>query len=254
MYDMMYYCHNLHFLAASAGMEGNFIRAKRAADELAEHVGPMLNDMPVAEVYVPTPIFVLVRFHRWDEILRLPPPNPKLAMTTAFWHFARGSAFAAKGQIGMAEAERRILETARTATPADLEFSFYSNKANSFLALAATILDARIATAQANPERAIQYWEKSVEIEDKLYYGEPPEWFYPVRESLGGALLLNGQADRAEAVFRADLGQYPRNPRSLFGLWKSLEAQKKSANVEEVRKEFKAAWKNADVPLELGDL
>jgi tetratricopeptide (TPR) repeat protein len=254
MYDMMYHCHNLHFLAASAGMEGNFIRAKRAADELAEHVGPMLNDMPVAEVYVPTPIFVLVRFHRWDEILRLPPPNPKLAMTTAFWHFARGSAFAAKGQIGMAEAERRVLETARTDTPADLEFSFYSNKANSFLALAATILDARIATAQANPERAIQYWEKSVEIEDKLYYGEPPEWFYPVRESLGGALLLNGQADRAEAVFRADLGQYPRNPRSLFGLWKSLEAQKKSANVEEVRKEFKAAWKNADVPLELGDL
>jgi len=254
MYDMMYHCHNLHFLAASAGMEGNFIRAKRAADELAEHVGPMLNDMPVAEVYVPTPIFVLVRFHRWDEILRLPPPNPKLAMTTAFWHFARGSAFAAKGQIGMAEAERRILETARTATPADLEFSFYSNKANSFLALAATILDARIATAQANLERAIQYWEKSVEIEDKLYYGEPPEWFYPVRESLGGALLLNGQADGAEAVFRADLGQYPRNPRSLFGLWKSLEAQKKSANVEEVRKEFKTAWKNADVPLELGDL
>jgi len=254
MYDMMYHCHNLHFLAASAGMEGNFIRAKRAADELAEHVGPMLNDMPVAEVYVPTPIFVLVRFHRWDEILRLPPPNPKLAMTTAFWHFARGSAFAAKGQIGMAEAERRILETARTATPADLEFSFYSNKANSFLALAATILDARIATAQANLERAIQYWEKSVEIEDKLYYGEPPEWFYPVRESLGGALLLNGQADGAEAVFRADLGQYPRNPRSLFGLWKSLEAQKKSTNVEEVRKEFKTAWKNADVPLELGDL
>ena len=87
-----------------------------------------------------------------------------------------------------------------------------------------------------------------------VYYGEPPEWFYPVRESLGGALMLNGEAERAEAVFRADLEQYPRNPRSLFGLVKSLEAQKKSANVEEVRREFKAAWKNADVPLELGDL
>ncbi len=71
----------------------------RAADELVDDVGPMLNDMPVAEVYVPTPVFVLVRFHRWDEILRLPPPNPKLVMTTAFWHFARGSAFAAKGQL-----------------------------------------------------------------------------------------------------------------------------------------------------------
>jgi tetratricopeptide (TPR) repeat protein len=254
MYDMMYYCHNLHFLAASASMGGDFIRAKRAADELADHVSPMLNDMPVAEVYVPTPIFVLVRFHRWDEVVRLPPPNPKLAMTAAFWHFARGSAFAAKGQIAKAEAERRILETARKETPADLEFSSYSNKANAFLVLAANILDARIATAQADPARAIQYWEKAVEIEDKLNYGEPPEWFYPVRESLGSALLLNGHAGRAEAVFRADLEQYPRNPRSLFGLLRALEAQQKNADVEEVRREFEAAWKNADRPLELGDL
>jgi hypothetical protein len=67
-------------------------------------------------------------------------------------------------------------------------------------------------------------------------------------------LLLNGQAGRAEAVFRADLEQYPRNPRSLFGLLRALEAQKKNADVEQVRREFEAAWKNADGPLELGDL
>jgi hypothetical protein len=67
-------------------------------------------------------------------------------------------------------------------------------------------------------------------------------------------LLVNGQAARAEVVFRADLEQYPRNPRSLFGLAKSLEAQKKSGDVEEVRREFEAAWKNTDRPLELGDL
>jgi tetratricopeptide (TPR) repeat protein len=254
MYDMMYRCHNLHFLAAADSMGGDFRGAKRAADELVGDVGPMLNDMPVAEVYVPTPIFVLVRFHRWDEILRLPPPNPKLVMTTAFWHFARGSAFAAKGQTVMADSERRILDAAIQEAPADREFSFYSNKANAFLALAANILDARIATAQADPERAIKHWQKAVEVEDKLNYGEPPEWFYPVRESLGSALLLNGQAVRAEAVFRADLEQYPRNPRSLFGLLRSLEAQKKNADVEVVRKEFEAAWKNADGPLELGDL
>ena len=106
MYDMMYYCHNLHFLAASYSMEGDFAHAKQAADELAAHVAPMLHDMPIAEVYVPTPMFVLVRFHRWDEVLTLPAPNPRLAMTTAYWHFARGVALAAKNQIAMAEAER----------------------------------------------------------------------------------------------------------------------------------------------------
>src|SRR5947209_6505823 len=173
MYDMMYYCHNLHFLAAADSMRGDFTHAKQAADELAAHVAPMVHDMPVVEVYLPTPIFVLVRFHRWDEIFKLPSPNPGLGMTAAFWHFARGSAFAAKGQIVEAEAERKILETTLKETPADREFSFYSNKAQAFLGLAANILDARITTAQADPVRAIKYWEKAVAIEYGLYYGEP---------------------------------------------------------------------------------
>ncbi len=254
MYDLMYYAHNLHFLAASNSMAGNFADAKRAAEELAAHVNDMVASMPAFEVYVPTPMFVLLRFHRWDEVLQLPPPNPRLVMTTAFWHFARGSAAAAKGQIGMAEAERKSLETARKEMPADTEFSFYGNKAQAFLDLASNILDARIATAHADRERAIEYWKNAVQIEDRLYYGEPPEWFYPVRESLGAALLLSGQAAQAEAVFRTDLEQYPRNPRSLFGLLKSLEARTNTLDAEWVRSEFKAAWKKADGTLELEDL
>jgi tetratricopeptide (TPR) repeat protein len=254
MYDMMYYCHNLHFLAASYSMDGDFAHAKQAADEVAARAAPMLHDMPRAETYVPYPIFMLVRFHRWDEVLALPAPNPGTAMTSAFWHFARGSAFASKGKIADAETERQILATARKETPADVEFSFYFNKAQTFLELAENILDARIAAAKDDHARAIQYWGKAVEIEDGLNYGEPPEWFYPVRESLGGALLLYGQPKRAEAVFRADLAQNPRNPRSLFGLLRSLEAQKEMSGLEEVRKELQAARRNADRPLELGDL
>jgi tetratricopeptide (TPR) repeat protein len=254
MYDMMYYAHNLHFLAAANGMAGNFVDAKRAADELAAHVGVMVADMPMSEVYVPTPIFVLLRFHRWDEVLKLPPPNPGLVMTTAFWHFARGSAAAARDQIGMAEAERRSLETARKEMSADTEFSFFSNEAQAFLDLAANILDARITKARGDDEREIECWKNAVQIQDRLNYGEPPEWFYPVRESLGATLLLNGQAAQAEAVFRADLEQYPRNPRSLFGLWKSLEAQNKISDAEWVRMEFETAWKSPDVTLKLGDL
>ena len=253
MYDMMYYAHNLHFLAAANSMAGNFAAARRAADELAAHVSVMVADMPMAEVYVPTPIFVLLRFHRWDEVLKLP-PNPGLVMTTAFWHFARGSAAAAKGQVGIAEVERGSLETVRKEMPADTEFSFFFNKAQAFLDLAANILDARIAKARGNYESEIQYWKNAVQIQDRLNYGEPSEWFYPVRESLGAALMLNGQAPQAETVFRSDLAQYPRNPRSLFGLLKSLEAQSKISDAEWVRREFEAAWKNTDVALDLGDL
>jgi hypothetical protein len=42
--------------------------------------------------------------------------------------------------------------------------------------------------------------------------------------------------------------------RKQFGLLKSLEAQNKTSEVEEVRKEFESAWKNADVRLKAGDL
>jgi hypothetical protein len=255
MYDILYYAHDLHFLAAAYSMEGKFAFAKQAADELAAHIGPMvLHDIAMAEPYMPTPMFILLRFHRWDEVLKLLPPDPHLAMTTALWHFARGSAAAAKGQIEIAENERKTLEAARRETPAETEFSMYSNKAQTFLGLAVNILDARIATAHADREHAIEYWKKAVEIQDSLYYGEPPEWFYPVRESLGGALLQSSHPAQAEAVFRADLERYPRNPRSLFGLWKSLQAQKKTSDAEWVRREFEAAWKSADVPLELDDL
>lgn len=254
MYDMMYFAHNLQFLSAAHSMEGRFADAKQAADELVAHVAPMVRAMPTAEGYLSTSTFVLVRFHRWDEVLKVPPPDPNLVMTSAFWEFARGSAAAATGQVAMAEAQRRNLEATRKAMPADTEYGFYFNKAQAFLDLTANMLDARIATAQGDRKHAIEYWKNAVEIQDRLYYGEPPEWFYPVRESLAGALLASGQAEQAEAVFRADLEQYPRNPRSLFGLLKSLEIQKKTSDAEWVRREFETAWKNADVKLKLDDL
>ena len=91
-------------------------------------------------------------------------------------------------------------------------------------------------------------------MQDGLAYNEPPDWYYPVRESLGGALLRDGQAAEAEKVFRDDLARNPRNGRSLFGLWQSLKAQNKTADAEWAHTEFEAAWKNADSPLSIGDL
>jgi len=102
-------------------MAGDFANAKHAAVEVAAHAAPMLQDMPMAETHATYPIFMLLRFHRWDDVLALPAPSPGMAMTNAFWRFASGFAFAAKGQIATAEAERQILATARKETPADVE-------------------------------------------------------------------------------------------------------------------------------------
>lgn len=85
-------------------------------------------------------------------------------------------------------------------------------------------------------------------------YDEPPGWYYPVRESLGAALLLAGRAAEAEAVFREGVKRSPRNGRTLFGLMESLRAQGKQQDTEWVKREFDAAWAKADVTLKVEEL
>ena len=114
-------------------------------------------------------------------------------------------------------------------------------------------LDARIARAE-NDAGGICSFAQSCRVEDKLGYMEPPEWHYPVREALGGALLRQGKAAEAEAVFRKDLEINPRNGRSLFGLLEALKAQKKSVSMDWVRREFTEAWKYSPASLRIEDL
>ena len=254
MYDLMYYSHNVHFLAHGYMAEGKFAEALNAANELVAHVGPAVPQFAMAEFFLPTPYFVLLRFQRWDDVLKIPAPDAQWTTTTGLWHFARGVAHAAQGNVSAAQKERQELAVIESKTPPEAEFSAYFNKARTFLALAGASLDARLAAAEGNRKLAIEHWKKAVEVQDSLNYGEPPEWYYPVRESLGGELLRDGQFGQAERVFREDLEKNPRNPRSLFGLMESLKAQKRNADAEWVRRQFEAAWKDADVKLRVEDL
>ncbi len=90
--------------------------------------------------------------------------------------------------------------------------------------------------------------------EDKVGYGEPPDWLFPTRERLGAALMRTGNAAEAEKVYRADLEKNRKNPRALFGLWKSLERQRKTAEAAKVKAEFDASWVAADTMLDEKEL
>jgi hypothetical protein len=116
------------------------------------------------------------------------------------------------------------------------------------------VLDARLAWARGAHEESIRLWTRAVAATDTLPYDEPPVFFYPVRESLGAALLLDGKAQEAERIFREDLVRHPRNPRSLFGLRESLAKQNKTGDAEWVSREFEAAWKDADTALRIDAL
>ena len=255
LYPAMYYSHNLHFIAACASMNGDYAEAHKAAAMLATHVGPMVQAMPPLEGFMTVPLAVDIRFRKWDQILATPEPDPAMKTTTVYWHFARGMALAGKGKLQEAEAEYKIVGSAEAATPPDAIFQMpVNNKAKDILKIAEDVLGAKIAMAKQDSAGAISQLRQAVALQDTLKYGEPPDWFFPVRESLGAALLLDGKAQEAEQVFRADLDRNPRNPRSLFGLSQSLKAQNRAYDAQFVDKQFQAAWKNPSFELKLEDL
>ena len=111
------------------------------------------------------------------------------------------------------------------------------------------MLGAKIALAKKDNASAIAQLQEAVSVQDTLKYNEPEDWFFPVRESLGAALLMNGDAAGAEKVFREDLDRHPRNPRSLFGLEQALKAQKRDYDAQFVQKQFQASWKGGPTQL-----
>lgn len=252
VYPLMYYNHNVHFLAIAYSMTGQFAESIKAARQLEGNVSPYLKEMPMLEGFATVPMLVLVRFHRWDEIMKLSQPDAGLVGLNAVYHFARGMAQVASGNVEKAESERQLLLAAMKAIPAGAQFGL--NKASDVLSIAENVLDARLAVARHDNKSAIELLRKAVATEDALAYDEPPAWFLPVREMLGGVLLRSGDSAEAERVFRADLDKNQRNGRSLFGLRESLKAEGKTNAAQQVSQEFERAWKNADTVLSLEEL
>jgi tetratricopeptide (TPR) repeat protein len=251
LYDMMYFTHNLHFLAMACAMQGNSKCAIETSQQMAKHVEPGVKEMPMLEGFVAWLPFTLVRFHKWDDILALPKPDPSLDIETGAWHYARGLAFVAKGDPSKAEAERDALAAIIAKTPEGASYGL--NHAKTVMQVADAVLSGKIAAANGNKTAALADYRKAISLQDQLNYDEPQDWYYPVRETLGAALLTGGNATEAEAVFREDLQQNPRNGRSLYGLSKSLEAQKKTTEAAWVSEQFKVAWSQADTQPNLAE-
>src|SRR6185436_4447590 len=197
-YPLMYYSHNLHFLAVAHGMQGRYQDARRAADQLYGHLGQFLQAsgpeldavLPILDAFMPTPTLIMVRFRRWDDILKSPAPDQKLTVTTALWHFGRAMAYASTGKLENAEKEQSIVVNAARALPADRMYGF--NTARSVFSVAENVMSSRIAMAKNDKRAAIEFLKKALEVEDSLNYDEPEDWYIPVRESLGAALMMNG--------------------------------------------------------------
>ncbi len=247
-YPVMYTAHNYQFLAYSAAMEGRQAETVAAADNSRKVVSDeMLLEMPGTDWYVAESYVGRVRFGMWDEMLVLPPPNPKLVGLTGGFLFGRAVALAATGHVDEARVTLGDLQKLAASVPADTLAG--QNTVKDVLAIAIPIVQGRIAAAEHRSSEAVSLLRQAVAAEDRLAYDEPKDWLFPARQLLGAELLRAGKASEAERVYRDDLRQNPANGWSLFGLSAALKAQGKTADSVRVSRQFADAWKYSDITL-----
>jgi tetratricopeptide (TPR) repeat protein len=243
VYSLAYYPHNIHFLAFVSTMAGRSAQAIEAARTLKSKVNlDVARSVGMLQEMVPYYALTLTTFGRWDEVLAEPLPPSDIRFPFAMASYARGVAYAAKGQWANAQAALDTVMAIDKATPADAE-------SKAAVSIAMHALMGEIATRSGKLDDGIAHFRMGLKIEDAGLYFEPPKWYYPIRQSLGVALLKAGQSAEAEAVYREDLKRFPENGWSLFGLAAALRAQGKSAEAEAVDKRFSKAWAAADVKL-----
>ena len=251
-YPGVYYPHNMHFLWYALMFQGRAERSLEAAKQVASYaLSPLCGTNVVEKPRLSwLPLVTQMRFGRWDDVLAAAEPEASLAMDRAIWRFARARAFAAKRDVAAAAREARLFDQLAWSDEVKAVDSPIF-PANQVLAVAHHLAHAGVAEARGEHATMITELTAAVEMEHLLPYMEPAFWIYPTRQTLGAALLKLGRAGEAEAEFRADLAEFPRNGWSLFGLAESLRRQGKTEAAQMVEREFAAAWDKSDVKLHL---
>jgi tetratricopeptide (TPR) repeat protein len=229
-------------------MEGRGAEAIAAASQVASALqDEMVLEMPMLEYFVPTRLYALARFEKWDEIAGTKRPRVEFTFATGMWHYAQGLGQAARGDDGQAKAHQRELAAIVDSTPDDKLLMRHS--ALRLLRIAAAHLGAVIDRREGNLEGALGKLTSAIELQDGLAYDEPPPWYFSIRQLQGDMLLAAKRPAEAEVVFRQDLARHPESGWSLHGLERSLRAQNHLHEAEQVRDQFQRAWARADYKL-----
>lgn len=193
------------------------------------------------ESFVSVRAHVLIRFGRWDDILdmSLPEDQALYSYTTATLHYARGIAWAAKGEVAKAEKEQSLfLEAQARVPPTRLNFP---NKAADVFNVAEAMLAGELEYRRGNIDKAFEHLRRAIDLDDHLVYGEPWGWMVPTRHSYAALLLEQNRVEEAAQAYAEDLGfdtSLPRghqHPNNIWALQGYYECLKKLGRTEELK-------------------
>ncbi|MBD2704073.1 hypothetical protein IC229_25735 [Spirosoma sp. BT702] len=251
-YPLSYYPHNVHFIAATATLEGNQKTALEAAQQMARRTDRKVMKEPgwgTLQHYYTQLYYVAIKFGRWDDILRMKNEEPDLPYPTAMWHYARGMAYLGKHDSQGSKAELKQLTTLANDTTLKQLTIWNINSSYDLLQIARRVLEGEIAAQEKNYMQSVSLLREAVVLEDKLNYNEPPDWLFSVRHHLGAVLLEVKRWKEAEQVYNQDLKVFPRNGWSLYGLYKAYQGNGNAVGAQNAKATFDEAWKWADTKL-----
>ena len=163
------------------------------------------------------PYFAHALFSPSATVLALPDPGDAIPYVKAMWHYARGIAYAAQGEFTAAKAEANAIAALEGGDFTLLKSS--GVPAQDVLALARTVIEARVAQRQGDKAAAIERFERAAALQDGLPYMEPPYWYYP-----GGSrrVALTASTPRSRVAVSASSSAPPAPDNRRTGLPNSI--------------------------------
>lgn len=242
VYKGAYYPHNIHFAMVSALMGGDGPTALASAAKLDKAVPvEALPSFAGMQAVKAAPYFSHVQFSSPEQLIALPAPDPQFVLVRAMWHYARAVGYARKGMQSNSQGEIDAL--AAIERGGDFKpLADWGVPGQEIVRTARAVATGRLAEARGDLPAAIKAYEEGVALQDALPYTEPPYWYYPVRQSLGAALLRAGRLDDAEAAFRASFARTPSNGWALRGLVEVYRLRGDKPALAAAQKRFEATW------------
>ena len=226
----------------SAQLLGDSKTVLAEADKLDKWLSnEIASAVPIAQPVKAAPYFAWAQYAEPDKILAMPDPPGAPPYVKAMWHYARGVAFASKkdtaGARTEADAIQQILQETDWST-----MDLWHVPVRPVLEVAHDVVLARSAQAEGDEPSAIALWQKAAAVEDTIPYMEPPFWYYPVRQSLGAALLKSGHPEEAEKEFNAALEKARGSAWALYGLEQAAKARGDAAAQSKAAEALSKSW------------
>lgn len=242
LYEYGYYTHNVHFAMTSAQMAGDGATALAMAKTLDEKLpADMAAAAPWVQPIKAAPYYAMVQFADPDAILALEDPGDSLPFLRGAWHYARGEAFARRGDADAAMKEAEAI----SALIAETDLSALTDggvPALDILNIARLTVIARARAAEGDNATAVEAMEEAVALQEALPYTEPPFWYYPAKQTLAAMVLASGDGERAEHLFLESLAASPNNAWVLYGLAESYRAQGEKSAAKYADAVFRKNW------------